>query len=179
MDRSSVSPCSKSLAFIAWIVHRYAVLTSSGGGALMCTRASVEQSRRRAATFGNRGRGRVTHSSIIGCLTDRRVDIIIQCLARAVCSRCTDNTHRRPRSVRVNKKADTPSYVARNLYVNGYALSYVSVRVACICDAAMWLRRRLRAHQRNGSSVGVCHSARACTRTPPRVRTSIGGIVDQ
>ena len=112
-------------------------------------------------------------------LTDRRVDIIIQCVARAVCSRCTDNTHRRPRSVRVNKKADTPSYVARNLYVNGYALSYVSVRVACICDAAMWLRRRLRAHQRNGSSVGVCHSARACTRTPPRVRTSIGGIVDQ
>ena len=124
----------------------------------MCTRASAEQAvdEPRHSAIADAAESQFDHR----VLTDRRVDIIIQCVARDVCSRDVQIIHiaARPRSVRVNKKADTPSYVARNLYVDGYALSYVSVRVACICDAVMWLRRRLRAHQRIGSSVGVCPS---------------------
>ena len=88
-----VDLCSKSLAFIAWIVHRQAVLTSSGGGALMCTRASAEQAadEPRHLAIAVAVESQFDHR----VLTDRRVDIIIQCVARAVCSRCTDNTHRR------------------------------------------------------------------------------------
>ena len=59
----------------------------------MCTRASAEQAvdEPRHSAIADAVESQFDHR----VLTDRRVDIIIQCVARAVCSRCTDNTHRR------------------------------------------------------------------------------------
>ena len=68
----------------------------------MCTRASAEQAvdEPRHLAIADAAESQFDHRVLESqfdhrVLTDRRVDIIIQCVARAVCSRCTDNTHRR------------------------------------------------------------------------------------
>jgi len=112
-------------------------------------------------------RGRVVPSAIADAVESqfdhrasmgRRVDTIIQCVARAVWSRCTDSTHRRETAscacTQKLRRHRTPQFTC--MYMNPYChmYRYVLHTIAVGCDAAM--RRRIRAQQRSGSSVVAC-----------------------